>query len=58
MRGLSRTPFTIRVGKPFTLKATSTLPSKEERELMTAEIMYQLAGLASARLPGLLRGHE
>jgi 1-acyl-sn-glycerol-3-phosphate acyltransferase len=53
MRGLSRTPFTIRVGRPFTLKAMSTLPSKEERELMTAEIMYQLAAL----LPPAYRGY-
>lgn len=53
MKGFSRTPFTIRVGQPFTLKVTSTLPSKDEREQMTAEIMYQLATL----LPPAYRGY-
>jgi 1-acyl-sn-glycerol-3-phosphate acyltransferase len=53
MRGLNRTPFTIRVGRPFTIKVTSKLPSKIEREQMTAEIMYQLAIL----LPPAYRGY-
>jgi 1-acyl-sn-glycerol-3-phosphate acyltransferase len=53
MRGFSRTPFTIRVGRPFNLKSTSTLPSRVEREQMTAEIMYQMALL----LPPAYRGY-
>jgi hypothetical protein len=53
MKGFTRTPFTIRVGKPFRLKTNSTLPSKEERERMTDEIMFQMAGL----LPPEYRGY-
>jgi 1-acyl-sn-glycerol-3-phosphate acyltransferase len=52
LRGLNRTPFTIRVGRPFTLRVNATLPTKEEREQMTAEIMYQMAAL----LPPAYRG--
>lgn len=53
IRGLSRTPLTIRVGKPFRLKYEGKLPSREERELMTTEIMYQIAAL----LPPEYRGY-
>jgi 1-acyl-sn-glycerol-3-phosphate acyltransferase len=53
VRGFSRTPFTIRVGKPFHLKFSGPLPSRDEREQMTAEIMYQIAAL----LPPEYRGY-
>jgi len=53
MKGFTRTPFSIRVGKPFTLRVTSPLPSRGEREQIAAEIMYQLA----AQLPPAYRGY-
>ncbi len=53
IKHLSRTPFTIRVGRPFRLKYNGPLPSREEREVMTAEIMYQIAAL----LPADFRGY-
>jgi 1-acyl-sn-glycerol-3-phosphate acyltransferase len=52
-RGLNRTPFTIRVGRAFRLKLSDSLPSRQEREEMTAEIMYQIAAL----LPPAYRGY-
>ncbi len=52
LRSLSRTPFTIRVGRPFRLKYDSPLPTHEEREIMITEIMYQIALL----LPPAYRG--
>jgi 1-acyl-sn-glycerol-3-phosphate acyltransferase len=53
IRGLSRTPFTIRVGRKFHIKPLDGIPSREERELITAEIMYQVAAL----LPPAYRGY-
>ncbi len=53
IRSLTRTPFTIRVGKPFRLKYDGPLPSREEREQITAEIMYRIAAL----LPPDYRGY-
>jgi 1-acyl-sn-glycerol-3-phosphate acyltransferase len=52
IKGFSRTPFTMRVGRPFCLKYERTLPSREEREVMTAEIMYQIAALLPAEYRG------
>lgn len=52
IKHLSRTPFTIRVGRPFRLKYDGVLPSHDEREQMTTEIMYQIAAL----LPPTYRG--
>ncbi|GAP22157.1 lysophospholipid acyltransferase family protein [Leptolinea tardivitalis] len=53
IRGLNRTPFTIRVGRPFRLKYDGVLPTRDERSKMTAEIMYQIAAL----LPPAYRGY-
>ena len=53
MKGFTRTPFSIRVGRPFTLRVTSTLPSRAQREQIATEIMYQLA----AQLPPAYRGY-
>ena len=53
IKGFCRTPFTMRVGKPFRLKYDGALPSREEREMMTAEIMYRIAAL----LPPEYRGY-
>lgn len=53
IRGLSRTPFTIRVGRSFHIRTSSGIPSREEREQITAEIMYQVATL----LPPAYRGY-
>ncbi len=53
IRGLSRTPFTIRVGRSFHIRTTSGIPSREEREQITTEIMYQVAAL----LPPAYRGY-
>lgn len=53
VKGFSRTPFTMRVGKPFRLKYDGPLPSRDERELMTTEIMFQIAAL----LPPEYRGY-
>ncbi len=52
IKGFSRTPFTMRVGRPFRLKYEGTLPSREEREIMTAEIMYRIAALLPAEYRG------
>lgn len=53
IQSFTRTPFTIRVGRPFTLKNFPPSPSKEIREKITGEIMYQMATL----LPERYRGH-
>ncbi|MEI8132849.1 MAG: lysophospholipid acyltransferase family protein [Leptolinea sp.] len=53
MKGFARTPFTIRVGRPFSLRVTSPFPSREEREQIAAEIMFQMALL----LPPAYRGY-
>jgi 1-acyl-sn-glycerol-3-phosphate acyltransferase len=52
IKGIRRTPFTMRVGRPFRLKYSGPLPSRDERELMTAEIMYQIAALLPAEYRG------
>ncbi|NMB53136.1 MAG: 1-acyl-sn-glycerol-3-phosphate acyltransferase [Leptolinea sp.] len=53
IRGLNRTPFTIRVGRKFHIKKLDGIPSREEREWITTEIMYQVAAL----LPPAYRGY-
>jgi 1-acyl-sn-glycerol-3-phosphate acyltransferase len=52
IKGFSRTPFTMRVGRPFRLKYDGVLPSRDEREMMTTEIMYQIAALLPAKYRG------
>ena len=52
VRRLRRTSFHVRVGVPFTLVAGDERPTREIRERMTDEIMYQLAAL----LPPAYRG--
>jgi len=49
---LHRTDFHIRVGEPFRLEAGNEKPSREVREQMTEEMMYQLGSL----LPPQYRG--
>jgi 1-acyl-sn-glycerol-3-phosphate acyltransferase len=51
LRGLRRTDFYIRVGRPFRLKTTSRM-EREARQLITDEIMHQIAAL----LPAAYRG--
>ena len=53
MRKLRRTRITFRVGEPFLLRPGSPHPKKEERQIITDEIMYQLARL----LPEEYRGY-
>ncbi len=53
IKSFARTPFTIRVGRPFGLKNCPSVPSREQRDQITAEIMYQMAIL----LPEKYRGH-
>jgi 1-acyl-sn-glycerol-3-phosphate acyltransferase len=53
LKTLNRTPFTIRVGRAFKLKNCPQAPSKEIREQITSEIMYQMALI----LPERYRGH-
>jgi len=53
LRRFKRTPFHIRVGNPFSLDAHGQSLTREVREQMTAEIMYQLAAL----LPPAYRGY-
>lgn len=50
---LKRTKITFQVGEPFILKPSCPFPRKDERQLMTDEIMYQLAKL----LPEKYRGY-
>jgi 1-acyl-sn-glycerol-3-phosphate acyltransferase len=40
-----RTDFHLRVGRPFTLRSEDRFPSRQTRQLMLQEIMYQLADL-------------
>jgi 1-acyl-sn-glycerol-3-phosphate acyltransferase len=49
---LKRTKITFRVGKPFLLNPSCPLPHKEERQMITDEIMYQLAKLLPAEYRG------
>jgi len=51
MRRLKRTPFCFKAGRPFRIKCES-MPGKEEREKIMAEVMAQMARL----LPEWMRG--
>ncbi|GBU29108.1 hypothetical protein R84B8_02672 [Treponema sp. R8-4-B8] len=51
MRRLKRTPFCFKAGRPFRIKCES-MPGKEEREKVMAEVMAQMARL----LPEWMRG--
>lgn len=53
IRKLRRTRITFKVGEPFLLRPGSPHPKKEERQIITDEIMYQLARL----LPEEYRGY-
>jgi 1-acyl-sn-glycerol-3-phosphate acyltransferase len=53
IKKLRRTKVIIRVGAPFFISPKSSYPGKEERQLITDEIMYQLAML----LPPEYRGY-
>ncbi len=53
IKTLTRTPFTIRVGRAFKLKNCPPAPGREVREQITSEIMYQMALI----LPERYRGH-
>ena len=48
-----RTKITVKVGEPFKIKPSCPFPRKEERQLITDEIMYQMAKL----LPEEYRGY-
>ncbi len=50
---LKRTKITYRIGETFLLKPSCPYPRKEERQMITDEIMYQLAKL----LPEEYRGY-
>jgi hypothetical protein len=52
MRRLRRTAFNILVGSPFYLEAGGARVTREAREQMTGEVMYQMAAL----LPPPYRG--
>lgn len=52
-RKFHRTRITVKVGKPFFINPGSAYPNKKERQLMTDEIMFQLAKL----LPEKNRGY-
>lgn len=53
LRRLRRTDFNVRVGRPFTLDAHGQRVTKEMRQQMVDEIMYQIARL----LPPEYRGY-
>jgi 1-acyl-sn-glycerol-3-phosphate acyltransferase len=53
LRRLSRTDFHIAVGRPFYVDAQGVRVTREVRQHMADEIMYQLAAL----LPAAYRGH-
>ncbi len=50
---LKRTHISIKVGQPFLIKTSNSYPSKEERQKIADEIMYQLAKL----MPEEYRGY-
>jgi 1-acyl-sn-glycerol-3-phosphate acyltransferase len=52
LKSLRRTPFTIRVGHPFRLNDRGKALSRDVRQQMVDEIMFQLAGI----LPPAYRG--
>jgi 1-acyl-sn-glycerol-3-phosphate acyltransferase len=58
LRRLRRTPFHIRVGNPFMLDANGAGLSREVREQMAAEVMYQLAALLPPEYRGLYNDLE
>jgi 1-acyl-sn-glycerol-3-phosphate acyltransferase len=47
-----RTKITFRIGEPFLLKPSCPYPRREERQLITDEIMYQLAKILPAEYRG------
>lgn len=53
IKRLQRTDFSISIGRPFILKSEGNKIGRVERQLMTDEIMYQLAAL----LPPEYRGY-
>ncbi|MDR1894996.1 MAG: 1-acyl-sn-glycerol-3-phosphate acyltransferase [Spirochaetales bacterium] len=53
LKRFRRTPFYIKVGRPFRLKTGEGRPGRETRELMLNQIMYQMALL----LPEQMRGY-
>lgn len=53
IRHLRRTDFHIRIGKPFRLKADGERVTREVRQKMADEIMYQMAGLLPPEYRGL-----
>jgi len=53
LKRFRRTDFHIAVGHPFRIKKSSEKRSRQERQLITDEIMYQLAAL----LPSSYRGY-
>lgn len=52
IKKLRRTKITIQVGVPFMIHPGSKYPGKEERRLITDEIMYQIAELLPAEYRG------
>jgi 1-acyl-sn-glycerol-3-phosphate acyltransferase len=53
IKSLRRTKMKIKVGEPFTINFDNVRLSKEFREEITDEIMYQIAGLLPAENRGL-----
>ena len=52
IKKLKRTPFIFRAGRPFKIKIDGK-PDKEERELITAEVMGQIAKLLPEEMRGI-----
>lgn len=50
---LKRTKITFRIGEPFRISPSGPFPKREERQMITDEIMYQLAKI----LPEEYRGY-
>ncbi len=53
LKRLRKTDFHLEIGEPFRLEFNGELPSREERQAATDEIMYKIAEL----LPEQYRGH-
>lgn len=58
LKRLQRAEFHIKVGSPFTISCSQRYPSREERQLLTDEIMYQLASLLPADYRGFYSNLE
>lgn len=56
LRKLRRTDFHLVVGQPLRLEAHGARPTREAREQMLAELMYELAALMPAELRGEFAG--